>query len=91
VEQLISLSITPIMVFDGQYLPSKEQTEQDRETTRRLNRKKGEECIRRGEKDLAGKYFALSIDVTDEMAEKFIRVLRQRGVECILAPYEADS
>ena len=40
---------------------------------------------------MAGKYFALSIDVTEEMADRFIRVLRDKGVECVLAPYEADS
>jgi exonuclease-1 len=41
--------------------------------------------------DKATNYFALSIDVTLEMAQKFIDALRSKGVECIVAPYEADA
>jgi exonuclease-1 len=44
-----------------------------------------------GDRDKAMQRFAEAIDVTPQMANYVLLGLRGRGVECIVAPYEADA
>jgi hypothetical protein len=44
----------------------------------------------KGDREKAYRYFGLSVDVTKEMAQMFITALTNKGVQCIIAPYEAD-
>jgi len=39
----------------------------------------------------AVEYFQKAVDVTPLMAHKCIKALQKMGVECIVAPYEADA
>ena len=40
---------------------------------------------------MAYKYFGLSVDVTSEMVNPIIKELTKKGIECIIAPFEADA
>lgn len=44
-----------------------------------------------GNSVLAHKLFSAAVDITPEMAFKFVQVARQMGIEAIVAPYEADA
>jgi len=50
------------------------------------------ELLHSGERDAAYKMFQKAVDITPALARTFITELRKlRGVECIVAPYEADA
>ena len=83
--------VTPIMVFDGANLPSKAGTEHDRHSSRAENKAKGMQALRSDNRSAAVEYFQKAVDVTPLMAHKCIKALRKMGVECIVAPYEADA
>lgn len=83
--------VTPIMVFDGANLPSKSGTERDRHSSRAENKSKGMQALRADNRSAAVEYFQRAVDVTPLMAHKCIKALRKIGVECIVAPYEADA
>lgn len=83
--------IKPIMVFDGQHLPAKLQTEKKRRESRNFARKRAAELLRLDKPDEARNYLRQCIDVTHEMALALIKECRKIGVDCIVAPYEADA
>lgn len=83
--------VTPIMVFDGANLPSKAGTELERKSSRAENKSKGMQALRADNRSAAVEYFQRAVDVTPQMAHKCIKALRKLGVECIVAPYEADA
>ena len=39
----------------------------------------------------AKEYFQRCVDITPDMAQDVIRAARDRNVDCIVAPYEADA
>lgn len=63
------------MVFDGQKLGSKGKTEEEREKNRIENRKKADEYFQNQEYEKAQNYYAVSVDVTLEMAEEVKKAL----------------
>lgn len=83
--------VTPFLVFDGDYLPSKAGTESEREQKREESRKAGLELLSMGKTSLAHMELQKSIDVTPQMALELMEACRAVGVECIVAPYEADA
>ncbi|RUP44578.1 PIN domain-like protein, partial [Jimgerdemannia flammicorona] len=84
-------NVTPLIVFDGGYLPAKANTEVERESRRNENKDKGIALLLEGKWEQAQKCFRKCVDVTPEMAYQFIKVLRSEGVQYIVAPYEADA
>lgn len=79
--------ISPYVVFDGDRLPSKQRTEDDREARRR-------ECLEKAQRARASTAFELyakCVDVTPEMAYQLIKALKAEGVAFVVAPYEADA
>lgn len=44
-----------------------------------------------GKDSLAREQFVKAVDVTPQMAYQLIKALRQDGIDCIVAPYEADA
>ena len=58
---------------------------------RKENREKAMQLLREGRRDEAFKYFQSSIDITPEMARNVICAARERNIDCIVAPYEADA
>ncbi|PWN23210.1 hypothetical protein BCV69DRAFT_297157 [Microstroma glucosiphilum] len=83
--------ITPYVVFDGDRLPSKAGTEEEREARRSENLARAKSLIRDGRKGSAFEAFAKCIDITPEMAYQLIKCLKAEGVPYVVAPYEADA
>ncbi|CAD0108326.1 unnamed protein product [Aureobasidium uvarum] len=91
VRMLQHFNITPYLVFDGDYLPSKSRTEKERAARRRESKIKGLESLRLGKASQAQAELQKSIDVTPEMARQLIDELKKLSLPYIVAPYEADS
>ena len=91
VRMLIHFGVTPYLVFDGDYLPSKAATEAERATRRAESRRVGLELYRHGKPSLAHKELQKAVDVTPEMASQLIVELKKLGVQYVVAPYEADA
>lgn len=58
---------------------------------REQNRKKAAELLRLDKGKEASSLLRRSIDVTHKMALNLIKKCREINVDCIVAPYEADS
>jgi len=91
VNLLLNYDIKPILVFDGRNLPSKSETEKKRRVARKDNREKAVQMLKEGKTKEAREYFQRSVDITPAMAREVISACRERNVDCIVAPYEADS
>lgn len=83
--------VIPYVVFDGDRLPSKSGTEEDREARRTSSRQAAEELARAGKHAAAFEHYAKCVDVTPTMAFQLIKALKRAGVEYVVAPYEADA
>nr|XP_002130214.1 exonuclease 1 [Ciona intestinalis] len=83
--------VKPILVFDGCRLPSKELVEQQRHKRRKENLEKGKQYLREGKLSQARDCFTKCISVTPAMALDVMQAARSRGIDCIVAPYEADA
>ncbi|KAM6127982.1 LOW QUALITY PROTEIN: exonuclease 1 [Pterocles gutturalis] len=90
VDMLLSFGIKPILVFDGCTLPSKKEVEKARREKRQANLLKGKQLLQ-GRLSEARECFGRSVNVTHAMAHEVIKAARARGVDCIVAPYEADA
>nr|XP_060500906.1 exonuclease 1 [Panthera onca] len=91
VNMLLSHGIKPILVFDGCTLPSKKEVEKSRRERRQANLLKGKQLLREGKVSEARECFTRSINITHVMAHKVIKAARSQGVDCLVAPYEADA
>ncbi|CAL7945753.1 unnamed protein product [Xylocopa violacea] len=91
VDMLLSYKIKPILVFDGKHLPAKAQTEAKRGEARETNHRKAIELMQMGQNAEARNLMRRSIDVTHEMALELIKHCQKMGIDCIVAPYEADA
>ncbi|KAE9369538.1 hypothetical protein N431DRAFT_485423 [Stipitochalara longipes BDJ] len=91
VRMLQHFHVTPYIIFDGDYLPSKAATEADRAKRREESRKAGLELLNAGKTSQAYLEFQKAVDVTPEMARQLIDELKKVGVQYIVAPYEADA
>ncbi|KKY33762.1 putative exonuclease 1 [Diaporthe ampelina] len=83
--------VTPYLVFDGDFLPSKAHTEAARAKRREESRKAGLELLKAGKPSQAQFELQKAIDVTPEMARHLIEELKKADVPYVVAPYEADS
>ncbi|KAK3319823.1 hypothetical protein B0T19DRAFT_272349 [Cercophora scortea] len=83
--------VTPYLVFDGDYLPSKAGTEASRESRREACKKTGLELLRAGKQSQAYLELQKAIDVTPEMARHLIEELKKANIPYVVAPYEADA
>ncbi|KAF4549837.1 XPG N-terminal domain-containing protein 1 [Elsinoe fawcettii] len=91
VRMLIHFGVRPYIVFDGDYLPSKKNTEKGRAAKRREAKAAGLELLNMGRTAQAYQELQKSIDVTPEMARQFMDELDKMKVDFIVAPYEADA
>ena len=91
VKMLLHNNVTPVMVFDGANLPSKDGTENLRKNRREVEMAKGKHLLKAGNRAGATACFQRAVDVTPEMAHKLIKALKKMNVEIIVAPYEADA
>ncbi|KAI2627690.1 hypothetical protein GGR54DRAFT_590043 [Hypoxylon sp. NC1633] len=90
VRMLKHFGITPYLVFDGGFLPSKAATEASREKRREECKKAGLELLKAGKPSQAHAELQKAVDVTPEMARHLIEELKKAGVPYVVAPYEAD-
>ncbi|NXW55473.1 EXO1 Exonuclease, partial [Eurystomus gularis] len=91
VDMLLSFGIKPILVFDGCTLPSKKEVEKARREKRQASLLKGKQLLQEGRLSEARECFGRSVNVTHVMAHEVIKAARARGVDCLVAPYEADA
>lgn len=83
--------VTPYLVFDGDFLPSKADTEASRSKRREEGRKLGLELLKAGKPSQAHQELQKAIDVTPEMARHLIEALKKANIPYVVAPYEADA
>ncbi|KAF5284970.1 hypothetical protein FQR65_LT13359 [Abscondita terminalis] len=91
IQLLQSYNIIPILVFDGQHLPAKKDTEAKRRDQKYFARAKAMELLLSGNINEARNFIRQCIDITHEMALALIKVCRSMKIDCIVAPYEADA
>ncbi|MCJ1294290.1 Rad2 nuclease [Xylographa carneopallida] len=91
VRMLIHFGITPYIVFDGDYLPSKASTEVARAEKRAESKRVGLELYRMGKPSQAHLELQKAVDVTPEMAKQLIEELKRHEIRYVVAPYEADA
>ncbi|KAM4591784.1 exonuclease 1 [Odontesthes bonariensis] len=91
VDMLLNFGVRPILVFDGRNLPSKQEVEKSRRERREANLQKGRQLLRQGKLSEARDCFTRCINITPSMAHNLIKAARARGVDCVVAPYEADA
>ncbi|XP_070257216.1 exonuclease 1 [Myotis yumanensis] len=91
VNMLLSHGIKPILVFDGCTLPSKKEVEKSRRERRQANLLKGKQLLREGKVSEARECFTRCVNITHGMAHNVIKAARAQGVDCLVAPYEADA
>ncbi|XP_035671409.1 exonuclease 1-like [Branchiostoma floridae] len=91
VNMLLSHGIKPVIVFDGCNLPSKQGVEDSRRERKQLYLQKGKQFLRDGNTAQARECFQKCINVTPQMAHEVMEACRALGVDCIVAPYEADA
>ncbi|KAI5700216.1 hypothetical protein M8J75_015896 [Diaphorina citri] len=91
INMLLAHKIKVIMVFDGRHLPAKEATEEDRRKKRDSHKAKAAELLILDRGSEAQSHLRQSVDVTHKMALNVIQACRARGVDCIVAPFEADA
>ncbi|XP_041865525.1 exonuclease 1 [Melanotaenia boesemani] len=91
VDMLLNFSVKPVLVFDGRNLPSKQEVETARRERREANLQKGRRLLREGKLSEARDCFTRCVNITPAMAHNLIKAARSRGVDCVVAPYEADA
>ncbi|MCJ1287241.1 Rad2 nuclease [Xylographa opegraphella] len=91
VRMLIHFGITPYIIFDGDYLPSKASTEVARAKKRAESKRVGLELYRIGKPSQAHLELQKAVDVTPEMARQLIEELKRHKIKYVVAPYEADA
>ena len=91
IKMLRHYGVEPYVVFDGDYLPSKLQTEDSRALKRAECLSLGLRYRAQNQNTKATEQFQKCIDITPEMAYQFIVALRRENVSYVVAPYEADA
>lgn len=90
-ELLLHFGVIPVIVFDGGPLGSKAAVEQSRLEKRERNKSEAERLYACGDRAKAYKKFERCVDVTPQMAYEIILRLRERNIQYVVAPYEADA
>jgi len=88
---LLQYNITPVLVFDGCNLEAKKEVELERRQRRKENLAEGKRLLRQGKLSEARGYFTRCVDVTSKLALDVMEAARAKGIDCIVAPYEADA
>ncbi|SPO45793.1 related to EXO1 - exonuclease which interacts with Msh2p [Moesziomyces antarcticus] len=91
IRMLQHFGVKPYLVFDGDKLPAKRGTEDDREQRRNDNLERANQLEREGNMQQARDLFSKCVDITPEMAFQLIKVLKQQDIPYVVAPYEADA
>ena len=90
INMLRYFGITPYFVFDGAALPTKQETNKERQKRRQEAKELAEKYLAANNPQLAGKQFMKAAYVTSQMAKSIMSELDIMGIKYIVAPYEAD-
>jgi exonuclease-1 len=88
---LWSHGITPVVVFDGPAPPAKDRVHEQRREQYTKKREAAITAKRRGDDAQYKRCCMSAVRVTQDMRDHFFSVLRLLGVECLIAPAEADA
>eukprot|EP00039_Didymoeca_costata_P015251 m.255754 g.255754 ORF g.255754 m.255754 type:complete len:534 (-) comp16184_c0_seq25:3009-4610(-) len=88
---MVKYNVTPYLVFDGAYLPSKACKETERAERRSRYRIQGMEYLREGKRAQAIECFQKCVDITPAIALGLIEACKLAGIKFVVAPYEADA
>ncbi|KAK3165614.1 hypothetical protein QOZ80_1AG0035490 [Eleusine coracana subsp. coracana] len=91
VDMLRHYGVKPILVFDGGFLPIKGDQETKRERSRKENLERAREHEAAGNSRAAFECYQKAVDITPRIAFELIQVLKEKKVDYIVAPYEADA
>lgn len=84
-------AIMPVVVFDGRKLKEKEKTHEKRTKNKDACAKIAYEYLEKGNTEMARKYFMKGISINRKMINTAVDLIKSLGVECMVAPYEADA
>ncbi|GBE61530.1 XPG N-terminal domain-containing protein [Babesia ovata] len=91
---LLSHNITPIMVFDGYEMPSKERENQSRRIRRDKAREEALAMIKKNRGTINTEIMRRcmqAISITPEIIARVMAICREMNVRVVVAPYEADA
>ncbi|KAL2635529.1 hypothetical protein R1flu_007008 [Riccia fluitans] len=91
IKMLLYNKVTPVVVFDGGPLPLKAATQQERRRRREVNLENAQRKHADGDMSGAQELYQRAVEITPAMAHQLIEVLREQGIEFVVAPYEADA
>lgn len=91
VRMLLYFGVTPYLVFDGDNLPGKADTETARAKRREDSKRRGLELYKARKLSQAYPEFQKAVDVTPHMARQLIEELKKLDIKYVVAPYEADA
>lgn len=91
IRMLQHFGVKPYLVFDGDKLPAKRGTEQEREQRRSDHLAKASALEQDGKTQQARDLYTKCVDITPEMAFQLIKVLNEQRIPYVVAPYEADA
>ncbi|GFR51468.1 hypothetical protein Agub_g13877 [Astrephomene gubernaculifera] len=91
VEMLLGNGVIPVVVFDGCRLPMKADEEDSRRRNRREALERARSHAESGNMAAATECYQRAVDIAPWMAKVVMEALRERGVLCLVAPYEADA
>lgn len=90
-DMLIENSIKPVLVFDGRPLLAKGGCNNDRKALREKNKEAARLAELNGDSALAFSLYKRAISVNSTMILQLIQMLKSRGIDFLVAPYEADA
>lgn len=88
---IMSSGIIPVIVFDGQALPQKSNTSNKRHQDRLAAKEKAIVLEKSGYPELAYPFYQKAVTITSATVYAWIKQLKNKGIEYIVAPYEADA
>ncbi|KAI8147308.1 PIN domain-like protein [Fennellomyces sp. T-0311] len=83
--------VIPFIVFDGQPLPIKSATVEERRRRRMKAMAKGKELYAQDKRREATECFQRAVDVTPHMIQQVVKALKAKAIRHVVAPYEADA
>ncbi|XP_019636808.1 PREDICTED: exonuclease 1-like isoform X2 [Branchiostoma belcheri] len=91
IELLLRNRITPLVVFDGPSpLPAKAQVAAERREKRTIAKQLAWISLRQGDENRARQHCCSAAEITPDMVNNIIKALKDKGVDFVVAPYEAD-
>lgn len=91
IQVLLDLNITPVLVFDGDFLQSKEKTAIERDLLRKKAKAEVEFYLKRNDIAKARDLMKRCVSVTPDVLQSILQMLKSNGIEFVVSPYEADA